>query len=265
MPSSARTWIAALRGSQQRLAALAGPLSPEQLRGQSYDTDWTVAQVLSHIGSQAEIAQASLTAVLSGAELPDMDDFKKIWAVWDARDPDEQAAQCLIQDARHLDQLEQLTDEQLDGIRALLFGQEFDAVGLVWLRLGEHALHSWDVAVTLDQGATVAPDAVALLVDRVSFVAQWAGKASGEPFGAGIATTGPERQFRLDVTDSVSLAEAGPGEEGEDGAGAARFQMPAEALLRLVYGRLDPAHTPPVTVAAGDVGLDRLRQVFPGF
>jgi uncharacterized protein (TIGR03083 family) len=262
MPASARTWIAALRGSQQRLASLAGPLSPEQLRGQSYDTGWTVAQVLSHIGSQAEIAQASLAAVLSGAELPSMDDFKKIWAVWDDRDPDEQAAQCLIEDARHLDQLEQLTDEQLDGIHTEFFGQEFDAVGLVWMRLGEHALHSWDVAVTLDQGATVAPDAVALLVDRVPFVAQWAGKAPGEPFEARIQTTAPEREFRLDVTDSVSLAAVPP---GEDSAGVTRFQMPTEALLRLVYGRLDPAHTPPVTVAGGDLGLDRLRQVFPGF
>ena len=264
MPASARTWIAALRDSQQRLAALVGTLNPEQLRGQSYDTDWTVAQVLSHIGSQAEIAQASLAAVLSGAEPPGMDDFKKIWAVWDDRSPDEQAAQCLIQDARHLDQLEQLTDDQLNGIHTQLFGQEFDAVGLIWLRLGEHALHSWDVAVILDQDATVDSGSVALLVDRVPFVAQWAGKASGEPFGAGLQTTGPEREFRLDVTDSVSLAEVPPGEGGA-ADGVAAFQMPAEALLRLVYGRLDPAHTPPVTVLAGDLDLDRLRQIFPGF
>jgi uncharacterized protein (TIGR03083 family) len=263
MPATARTWIAALRGSQRRLASLVGTLGPEQLRGPSYDTDWTVAQVLSHIGSQAEIAQASLAAVLAGAEPPSVDDFKKIWAVWDARDPDEQAAQCLIQDARHLDQLDQLTDEQLDGIHTQLFGREFDAVGLVWLRLGEHALHFWDVAVTLDQDATVAPDAVDLLADRLSFVAQWAGKASGEPFQADIQTTGPERRFRVDVTDSVSLAAVPAGED--DGAGAARFQMPAEALLRLVYGRLDPAHTPAVTVLSGDLDLDRLRQIFPGF
>jgi hypothetical protein len=40
--------------------------------------------------------------------------------------------------------------------------------------------------------------------------------------------------------------------------------LPAEALLRLVYGRLDPGHTPPVEVS-GDAGLlDRAREVFPG-
>ena len=40
--------------------------------------------------------------------------------------------------------------------------------------------------------------------------------------------------------------------------------MPAEALLRLAYGRLDADHTPPEVVAdAAD--LDRLRSLFPGF
>ncbi len=40
--------------------------------------------------------------------------------------------------------------------------------------------------------------------------------------------------------------------------------MPAEALLRLSYGRLDPEHTP-ADVAADPADLDRLRKVFPGF
>jgi hypothetical protein len=37
--------------------------------------------------------------------------------------------------------------------------------------------------------------------------------------------------------------------------------LPAEALIRLVYGRLDPEHTPPV---GGTADLDELRRVFPG-
>jgi MDMPI C-terminal domain len=40
--------------------------------------------------------------------------------------------------------------------------------------------------------------------------------------------------------------------------------MPAEALLRLAYGRLDPDHTP--SSVSGDAGvLDKLRAIFPGF
>jgi uncharacterized protein (TIGR03083 family) len=258
MPAPARTWIAALRGSQQRLASLVGTLTPEQLRGQSYDTEWTIAQVLSHIGSQAEIAEQSLDAVLSGAEPPS--DFAKIWAVWDARNPDEQAAEYLIHDAAQVAYLERLTDEQLDGIRARLFGQEFDAVGMVWLRLGEHALHSWDVAVSLDPDVTVPPESVALLIDRVPFIAERVGKPAAEPFQVLIQVTDPDREFLLDVADSVSLTATPPGGEVE-----ARIQMPAEALLRLVYGRLDPDHTPAVKVLSGGVSLDQLRAVFPGF
>lgn len=264
MESSVRTWIGALRGSQQRLASLAGPLSPEQLRQPSYCSGWTVAQVLSHLGSQAEIGQASLAAVLAGGEPLSMDDFKRIWAVWDARDPDEQAAQSLAQDAAQVGRYERLSDDELAGIRAPLFGMEFDAVGLLWLRLGEHALHSWDIAVSLDPAATVAGDSVGLLLDRVSWIAGRAGKADGEPYQVIIETADPERSFLLDVGESVSLSEVTPGEETAGGS-AARIRMPAEALMRLVYGRLDAGHTPPVEILAGDIDLDRLRQTFPGF
>ena len=47
---------------------------------------------------------------------------------------------------------------------------------------------------------------------------------------------------------------------GSDADGEIR--LPAEALLRLLYGRVDPGHTPEHT--AGGIGLDRLRAVFPG-
>lgn len=271
MESSARIWIDALRGSQQRLASLVGTLSPEQLRGRSYDTEWSIAQVLSHIGSQAEIAQAGLARVLAGAEPLGMEDFRRIWAVWDARDPDEQAARSLAEDAGHVTSLDQLSDEQLDGIHTQMFGMEFDAAGLVALRLGEHALHSWDVAVSFDPAATVAADCVALLVDRLPSLAARAGKFPGESARVSIQTTDPDREFLLEVADPVALTAVTPGPDGGAPADQApagqtdRIEMPAEALLRLVYGRLDPDHTPPVKVISGQVSLDLLRRTFPGF
>jgi hypothetical protein len=42
------------------------------------------------------------------------------------------------------------------------------------------------------------------------------------------------------------------------------IRIPTEALLRLVYGRLDTGHTP-AEVSANGIDLDRLRAVFPGF
>jgi hypothetical protein len=76
----------------------------------------------------------------------------------------------------------------------------------------------------------------------------------------GIKTTDPRRDYLLIAADPVTMADW-PG----DGAGAdGEVRMPAEALLRLAYGRLDPGHTP-AGVEADPADLDRLRQVFPGF
>ena len=44
-------------------------------------------------------------------------------------------------------------------------------------------------------------------------------------------------------------------------SGSPDLELPAEALIRLVYGRLDPDHTPAV---ADPALLDELRGVFPG-
>jgi len=45
-------WISALRASHDRLAGIAGTLDADGLREQSYAKEWSVAQVLSHLGSQ---------------------------------------------------------------------------------------------------------------------------------------------------------------------------------------------------------------------
>jgi hypothetical protein len=54
------------------------------------------------------------------------------------------------------------------------------------------------------------------------------------------------------------------GEAGEQTADAAEATMPAEALLRLAYGRMDADHTP-ASVVAKPADLEKLRAIFPGF
>jgi uncharacterized protein (TIGR03083 family) len=263
MESNPRVWIAALRSSHDRLVSLLQSLDTEQVRGPSYCSDWTVAQVLSHLGSGAEIALMMLPVALGEAEPLGSGAFQPVWDVWNAKDPDEQAADGPAADEKHVAALEELSDAELARISLPFIGLNLDAAGLVRLRLGEHALHSWDVAVSADPAATVAPDAVALLIDNVpEFIAPRLGKPQGEELRYRIITTGPERDYLMTVTDSVSMTDW-PGEEGA-GAGATEIRMPAEALLRLSYGRLDPAHTP-ADVVAEPADLDRLRKVFPGF
>ena len=262
MDNDARRYIAALRNSHERLASLLAAMGDNQVTGQSYCRDWTVAQVLSHLGSGAEIAMLMLEATLAGEPL-DRDAMGPIWDTWNAKTPQQQAADCLPADEAQIKRLEGLSDAELDGISADFFGRKLDAAGLVRMRLSEHAVHTWDVAVALDDAAEVAPDAVELLMAQLPMIAGWTGKTDGGPFRLRLRGTEPEADFLLEVADKVSLG-AWPG-EGPAGATAdGQIQLPAEALLRLVYGRLDPRHTPPVEIS-GDPGLlDRARAVFPG-
>jgi len=54
MELSPDRWISALRHSHNRLRAAVEPLSPDQLGRPSYASEWSIAQVLSHLGSQAD-------------------------------------------------------------------------------------------------------------------------------------------------------------------------------------------------------------------
>ena len=63
------------------------------------------------------------------------------------------------------------------------------------------------------------------------------------------------RDFVALTADSVTFS-------AEPADGQQQLVLPAEAFARLVYGRLDPDHTPPFD---GDADiLDELRKVFPG-
>ena len=47
--------LAVLTAAQDRLAAAVQPLSPEQLTSPAYPSEWSIAQVMSHLGSSTEI------------------------------------------------------------------------------------------------------------------------------------------------------------------------------------------------------------------
>jgi uncharacterized protein (TIGR03083 family) len=251
-------WIGALRHSHDTLRAVAGPLDAGQLEQRSYASEWTIAQVLSHLGSQAEIFGLFLDAGLTGGDPPGQEAFGPIWDQWNARSPQAQAADALQADQAVVERFESLDDEQRQELRLAAFGMEIDAAALAGMRLGEHAIHTWDVAVALDPAATVAPYAVALLVDTLGQLAARTGQPGGTARRVRIVTNSPDRTFILDAGEAVSLT-------ADDDAAEPlpEVRLPAEALVRLVYGRLDPAHTPPVETT--DANLDDLRKMFPGF
>jgi uncharacterized protein (TIGR03083 family) len=248
--------LSALRTSQDILTAAVEPLGAEQLEQPSYDSEWSIAQVLSHVGSQAEIFGLLLDAGLSGGDPPGQADFAPIWGRWDARRPQAQADEGLAVNRALIERFGSLDAAQRDRFHLEAWGMDLDLAGLLRLRAGEHAVHTWDVVVALDPTATVAPDAVELLLGTLGPTAARA-KPDGTKRRIHVLTTGPERHFTLETGDSVKLVDFEPDDY------EAELELPAEAFLRLIYGRLDQAHTPPVK--ARGVDLDELRAVFPGF
>ena len=258
--ADARGSVAALRASHDRLRTLVEPLDATQVEAQAYPTEWSIAQVLSHLGSGAEIFGSFVEAGVRGEEPPGPDAFPPVWEAWNAKSPPAQVADALVADLAFVERFDAMDDDQLASLRLAVFGMDLDAAALVRMRLSEHALHTWDVAVALDPEATVAPDAVDRLVDLVTQFAARAGKPLDRPLRVALIVSAPERRFVLDVGDAVTVTES---DGAGDDQGLPQLRLPAEALLRLVYGRLDPAHTPE-SVEAHGVDLDELRRVFPG-
>ncbi|HEX9359013.1 MAG TPA: hypothetical protein VF933_35050, partial [Streptosporangiaceae bacterium] len=95
-------------------------------------------------------------------------------------------------------------------------------------------------------------------MEQITQLLQFVAKPAGDSFRVRLRTTAPDGDYLLDVGEPVTLSDWA---EGSDADGEIR--LPAEALLRLFYGRLDPEHTP--EYSAGGIDLDRLRAVFPGF
>ncbi len=261
MEPSPAPWIDALRHSHDALQAKVEPLDLSQLEQRSYASEWSIAQVLSHLGSQAEIFGLFLDAGLSGQDPPGPDAFGPIWGTWNAKDPQAQASDALRADRTTLERFESLDPDEQARLHLHMFGMEFGVTGLARMRLGEHAIHTWDVLVALDPAATVAPDAVVLLIDTLDQLVARTAKPDGKQRKVRVLTSDPERQFILETGDAVSLVPVGDQTAPE--LGLSELRLPAEAFVRLIYGRLDPEHTPPVESTGVD--LDELRPIFPGF
>jgi uncharacterized protein (TIGR03083 family) len=254
--TDATPWVLAVRASHDRLAGIVAGLDADGLRAQSYDTEWSIADVLSHLGSGAEIFSLYLAAGADGGDPPARDAFPSIWDTWNARSPEDKAARSVEANEALVTRIESLSPEQRAAFQVAMFGPvPMDLAGFLGMRLSEHALHTWDIAVALDPAARVAPDAVELLIDVVPRMAGFVGKQAQAPVTIAVATADPERAFTLD-TGGVSVTPADPADPA-----TASLALPAEAFIRLISGRLDDA---PELEASG-VTLPELTSVFPGF
>src|SRR5580692_4679193 len=90
MDNDPQAWISALRASHDRLASVVQPLGPDDVVRPSMADEWTIAQVLSHLGSQAEIFGRILDAGLEHSDPPSPDSFPPVWEAWDTRSATDQ-------------------------------------------------------------------------------------------------------------------------------------------------------------------------------
>jgi uncharacterized protein (TIGR03083 family) len=248
--------LSALRSSVDRLAGVVRPLDDVAVTGRAYPSEWTIAEVLSHLGSGAVIAHRRLDDALTGSPTPD--DFNPgVWDEWNAKSPRTKVDDGLVADAAFVARLEAVMPGERGRFKTTMGPLEFDWDAFVCMRLNEHLLHEWDVTVSVDPAATLAEDGTALVVDNLELIGRFTAKPNGDPGTIIVATSDPDRSFAVTIEPgTVTFAPAASAEQPD-------LSMPAESFIRLVYGRLDPEHTPR-SVAGEPSALHQLRAVFPG-
>jgi uncharacterized protein (TIGR03083 family) len=265
MSDQANQAITALRTGHNELADLVSGMSVDDLTQPSGAALWDVSQVLSHLGSGAEIALATVGAALEGAGNPGPELHRTVQARWDTLlVPTERAAGFLHANEALVELFETLDDTTRGQLRIDLdfLPEPVDVATAAGLRLNEFTYHTWDITVAFDPAAVLAPAAADLLVDPLGVIIGFLGHAealAGRQVSLTVQTTAPDRCFGLEVRHAVTLVEE---PQQPDGV----LNAPGEAWLRLAAGRLAPEHTPPTVHLTSDViTLDDLRRVFPGF
>ena len=83
----------------------------------------------------------------------------------------EQVAASLESNERLVAALEGIDADTAASFALSMFGMDLDLAGFAAMRYGEHAVHSWDIAVALDPSADLPDEAAGLLVDRLGMIA----------------------------------------------------------------------------------------------
>jgi len=244
-----------LRASVEHLRHVIDNIEAFDPDASAYPTEWSIADTMSHIGSGATIMNKNLENVVAGRE-GDPAFNQSVWDEWNAKAPTDQVNDALVADEMLLLALEALTDAERSAFHFSMGPFNLDFDGFVGLRLNEQALHTWDIEVAVDPTATLPDEVAGAIIDNLQLIIRFAGKAFGEVKEISVRTTRPARDFMLVYADdAISLGDSAH-------SGAVDLELPAEAFVRLVYGRLDPSTVPS---GVSDLHLEGLRKSFPGF
>ncbi|MGI5248038.1 maleylpyruvate isomerase N-terminal domain-containing protein [Actinacidiphila glaucinigra] len=253
--------LAAMHTASWRLGATVGGLSGEQLLTPSFADGWSLAQVLVHLGTGAELCTAAVRRGLTGdLTRPSREEIADVSEQWIPLKPTAQRDAWQEAESALLRLLDSLDAEVRASVTVPYFTGPVGFADFTGYWLSEQSVHTWDVAVGLDGTAAIPEPEVALLWDRIDMVASMSRDgdtlARLGPRQIAVELTDPERRLCLALGSEVHFLPC----EGAEPTGT--VSGPAEAVLRLVYGR----NRPEDGVSARDgVTLDDLHALFPGY
>lgn len=257
MTDRARELINAYRRSHDEASAQVAAFDEGDLLRASGASEWNVAQVLSHLGSSSEIA---LSTLRSGAADPSAS--APVWARWNAMASEAQAREFVRAEKELVRALEALDDAHITSSRINLgfLPMPVDVATFVAMRLSEVGLHRWDVDVAFRPNATVASYLVPILLTGIREKAPMLARPERFTGSVTFDLTDRDGALTLHVTASgVSMTN-----DDDEGAGTV-VHLPAESFVRLTSGRLRPENTPTSLKIEGELSLDEIRRIFPGY
>lgn len=254
--------IAALRAENDSLADLVHDLPLSLLDRKSYCRDWTVAQVLSHLGSSSEINVSNLRAALGVGERLPKEAYPQLWDRWDHLGTFDQLKGFLRWHGELVTRFEEFEHRGQSDLQVETAMGSMRVDALAGIRLREAAIHRWDIAVAYDESAVLRPQSVDILVDQLPEMTERLSDAdvatSSDFTEISISISSPDRSFVLSLSEAVAINYA------TDSTLSAVIHLPGESFVRLLYGRWRDPHDK-VNLEKPPGLLAELRTTFQGF
>ena len=198
---------------------------------QSYDPDWRVYQVVSHVASQSVIYLGFLTTWFEDGPPMAQEQMQAVWNKFDTLAPSAMLPEFRQAKADYLERIGTLpADAGQKEVDSFLGKAKTET--MLALRLHEVALHSWDVYIARDRRATLPADAVTHLLPVQLLMRGRRKPAVLDGKRVHLRATDQQWQHLIDFRGEKPAVQEGSG----DGADLT-LEGPVEELCRVLAGR----------------------------
>ena len=234
---------AAARAEATAIADWARGLDAAGWEAPSWCEGWSARDVIAHLAEGHDRFGLQLRAGLAGGPVPAFSEEERTARreqLKEQTSTNELVAALEERTAQFFGDIAALADGDLTRPAMPLGNRQFSALRIAQLRLNELVLHRWDLMAPRQPDATASPTGVALVLDyvlgRLDPLAQRDALTNMKAVYRCVLTDGDRRTVDLVCRDGTVRALM-DGQEQVD----VTLHLPAEALLRLVWGRLSLA------------------------